>query len=504
MTKLVQKYQPGGKQYYYAQKQKELQEKQGTPESKPAATVTTVTSDAATRTPTPKEAAYAQKQQELEAAQASTQGTAGTGTVTDQGGTTVGTGVEVSPGKIAAGNYQILSGLNASQRRLVRKNGGQYVGRNGQVYTIGPGTSRTEMRRIVSQYKKDMEDYKNLRALGLVDKANDVFETAVNNPNAQYVRYNPETAAPEQKPEQASQGVTNYTYDFGSDLNANNGLGNLYIQMAKGMGADKWKEYANNGVINRDSMVRYIRDNGFKEFDGTNFTSENMDAVNKALGTSYTWTADPNAPKPAATTPALSQDTINLLKSLLSNPEIQKLVGSKKQGGKMNKFQYGGAVNQQQVAQEQAQAQQQQLTEIFQAIAKNPQETLASLQKQGVQPKQIIDLAQKMAKQNPAAQAALQAISQMGQMAKEGAKLQYIKRLRGECPEGYELKMFKVGGKICNKCEKIKEEKKGGEIKGDETDVVKEFKSKRCGGKMKKEEGGEINKQCGGGKARKK
>jgi hypothetical protein len=122
--------------------------------------------------------------------------------------------------------------------------------------------------------------------------------------------------------------------------------------MAKGMGADKWKEYANNGVINRDSMVKYIRDNGFKEFDGTNFTSENMDAINKALGTSYTWTADPNAPKPAA--PALSQDTINLLKSLLSNPEIQKLVGSKKQGGKMNKFQYGGAVNQQQVAQEQA------------------------------------------------------------------------------------------------------------------------------------------------------
>jgi hypothetical protein len=64
--------------------------------------------------------------------------------------------------------------------------------------------------------------------------------------------------------------------------------------------------------------------------------------------------------------------------------------------------------------------------------------------------------------------------------------------------------MFKVGGKICNKCEKIKEEKKGGEVKGDESDLVKEFKSKRCGGKMKKEEGGEISKQCGGGKTKKK
>jgi hypothetical protein len=77
-----------------------------------------------------------------------------------------------------------------------------------------------------------------------------------------------------------------------------------------------------------------------------------MKTLNQKLGTNYIWTADPNASKPA--TPALSQDTINLLKSLLSNPEIQKLVGSKKQGGKMNKFQYGGAVNQQQVAQEQA------------------------------------------------------------------------------------------------------------------------------------------------------
>jgi hypothetical protein len=128
--------------------------------------------------------------------------------------------------------------------------------------------------------------------------------------------------------------------------------------MAKGMGADKWKEYANNGVINRDSMVKYIRDNGISDFDGTTFTDDNMRTLNQKLGTNYTWTADPNASKPAAATapaaPALSQDTINLLKNLLSNPEIQKLVGSKKQGGKMNKFQYGGAVNQQQVAQEQA------------------------------------------------------------------------------------------------------------------------------------------------------
>jgi hypothetical protein len=147
-----------------------------------------------------------------------------TGTFAGAPGVTVN-----NSGKIASGNYLILSGLNASQRRMARKNGFQYTGRNGEVYTVGPGTSRAEMRRIVSRYNRDMDEYRKLRSLGLIDKANDVYETAANNPNSQYVRYDAETAAPEQKPGQASQGVTNYTYDFGSGLNADNGLGNLYI-----------------------------------------------------------------------------------------------------------------------------------------------------------------------------------------------------------------------------------------------------------------------------------
>lgn len=143
-------------------------------------------------------------------------------------------------------------------------------------------------------------------------------------------------------------------------------------------------------------------------------------------------------------------------------------------------------INQSQVAQEQASQQQSQLTEIFQAIAAKPQETLALLQQQGIQPKQIIELAQKMADKNPAAKEALAAIQQMSQMAKQGAKLQYIKRLRGECPEGYELKMFKAGGRICKKCMKKVEEAKHGKKLGGESAVVSKFKEMRCGGKTKK------------------
>ena len=197
-------------------------------------------------------------------------------------------------------------------------------------------------------------------------------------------------------------------------------------------------------------------------------------------------------------------------------PEIAEKINTyystkHKQGGKlMNYFQQGGSVAAQQIAQEQAQQQRAQLDEIFMAIAKNPKETLMALQKQGVQPKDVIALAQKMAETNPAAK---QALAALAQMAKDGAKLQYIKRLRGECPEGYEAVSYKIGGKVCKKCEKIEAEKCGGKAKkakkcedGGESPIVSEFKEFRCGGKAKKakkcEDGGEAQVasefKCGG------
>ena len=42
------------------------------------------------------------------------------------------------------------------------------------------------------------------------------------------------------------------------------------------------------------------------------------------------------------------------------------------------------------------------------------------------------------------------------QVARQGAKLNYIKKLRGECPEGFEMAYFKIGGKVCKKCQKMK------------------------------------------------
>ena len=93
------------------------------------------------------------------------------------------------------------------------------------------------------------------------------------------------------------------------------------------------------------------------------------------------------------------------------------------------------------------------------------------------------------------------------QSAKNGAKLNYIKSLRGICPEGYELGYFKEGGQICAKCVE-KREKMGGipfrPIQGEKgTKVVQDFKkdlkNKKDKIKMskknpeKKENGGTLN-----------
>lgn len=86
--------------------------------------------------------------------------------------------------------------------------------------------------------------------------------------------------------------------------------------------------------------------------------------------------------------------------------------------------------------------------------------------------------------------------------AKFGAKLEYIKQLNGICPEGYEMQMFKAGGRVCKKCIKKKE---GGEVAHEsKKSIGEDFKTQmaKCGGKAKKpkkEDGGEIIPKAEGG-----
>lgn len=101
----------------------------------------------------------------------------------------------------------------------------------------------------------------------------------------------------------------------------------------------------------------------------------------------------------------------------------------------------------------------------------------------------------------------VQSMQQGTQSAKNGAKLNYIKSLRGKCPEGYELGYFKEGGKVCAKCVE-KREKEGAlpfkPIQGEKgTKVVQDFKKDLKNKKdkitvpskkpQKKEEGGTLD-----------
>ena len=82
--------------------------------------------------------------------------------------------------------------------------------------------------------------------------------------------------------------------------------------------------------------------------------------------------------------------------------------------------------------------------------------------------------------------------------AKFGAKLNYIKQLRGQCPDEYEAKYFKEGGLMTKKCVACQ---KGQEIP-EPSNAIEAFK---CGRKTtKKENGGSVEIDKCGGKTKKK
>ena len=90
---------------------------------------------------------------------------------------------------------------------------------------------------------------------------------------------------------------------------------------------------------------------------------------------------------------------------------------------------------------------------------------------------------------------------QQVQAAKFGAKINYIKKLRGQCPDGYELQYYKSGGQLCKKCMKKQVIQEGGNVPQDPIDQFK------CGRKMKKkkcEAGGTVDIDKCGAKMKKK
>lgn len=90
-------------------------------------------------------------------------------------------------------------------------------------------------------------------------------------------------------------------------------------------------------------------------------------------------------------------------------------------------------------------------------------------------------------------------------MARLGTKLNYIKKLNNRCPEGYEVEVFRAGGKPCMRCKKIQGAIPVAAHKNGKTinDIKSEIAKDKCGSKMKKKKmecGGKTKSMCGGSK----
>ena len=141
---------------------------------------------------------------------------------------------------------------------------------------------------------------------------------------------------------------------------------------------------------------------------------------------------------------------------------------------------------------------QQQIVQLVQAAMQGDQQATQQIQ-------QIMQAAQQGNQQaaqiaQMIQQVAQQMQQQQVQAARFGTKLNYIKQLKGQCPEGYKMEYYKEGGQLCKKCMKVHQD--GGEVKQTPNTVAGQFKmeSAKCGKKMKKkEEGGAIEaEKCGG------
>ena len=143
-----------------------------------------------------------------------------------------------------------------------------------------------------------------------------------------------------------------------------------------------------------------------------------------------------------------------------------------KHGGSLNKFQQGGSIN----MHEQQQMQQAFLQYLAQQTgAKSQQELEQIIQQMGED-----GLKQAYAQFVQAMQ------QQQVQAAKFGAKLNYIKQLNGQCPQGMEMYYYKEGGRLCKKCMQAKQNR--GELENQApANPIDAFK---CGRKIRKNQQG--------------
>ena len=127
------------------------------------------------------------------------------------------------------------------------------------------------------------------------------------------------------------------------------------------------------------------------------------------------------------------------------------------------------------------------------------------MQKTGAQNEQQLEQVVQQLGEDGLKQAYAQFMQEMQQQqiraAKFGAKLNYIRKLNGQCPEGMEMYYYKQGGRLCRKCMQVKQNEEEIEYPSNPIDAFK------CGRKIKKKKceiGGTVDMDKCGAKTKKK
>ena len=145
---------------------------------------------------------------------------------------------------------------------------------------------------------------------------------------------------------------------------------------------------------------------------------------------------------------------------------------------------------------------QQQIIQLVQAAMQGDQQANQQIQ-------QIMQAAQQGDQQAVQIAQMIQAVvqqmqQQQVQAAKFGAKLNYVRQLRGLCPEGQELEYYRDGGRLCKRCIQKQKMQNGGETPSNLIDAFKcdrKMRKKACGGSVEKDKcGNKIKKAKGGTK----
>ena len=130
---------------------------------------------------------------------------------------------------------------------------------------------------------------------------------------------------------------------------------------------------------------------------------------------------------------------------------------------------------------------------LAQVLQADPQQVVQAAQQNPKALEAAVQTYQQTQDMNQAAQVFTQAMQQQVQAARHGAKLQYIRSLKNQCPEGEELYYYKKGGSVGCGCKKKED---GGEVKKDcGGSAITKFKMRKAEPGMKMMQLAEANKE---------